>query len=115
MATGFTEDQRHRIGARNNGRCEICDKRPSTDVHHRQPRGMGGATRKNAHIVNSPANALALCRKCHEWVERNRDEAREKGYLISRYANPLEQPVMYPTLFGRQWVILTLDYTVRHP
>lgn len=40
--------------------CEKCG-RPSNDIHHIDPRGMGG---KNKH-ADRIDNLMALCRECH--------------------------------------------------
>jgi 5-methylcytosine-specific restriction endonuclease McrA len=39
--------------------CEVCD-RTAVDIHHIEPRGMGGSKEKD-----DPANLMALCRECH--------------------------------------------------
>lgn len=52
-------------------------------VHHRRPRGMGGSREL---WVNQPANLVALCQACHEWVESHRGDARDLGWLVSRNA-----------------------------
>lgn len=45
------------------------------DVHHCRPRGMGGR--------RGPAGKkVTLCRAAHDWVETNRQLAREMGLLL---------------------------------
>ena len=39
--------------------CEVCDK-PSVDIHHIKPKGMGGTAGKD-----TIENLIALCRSCH--------------------------------------------------
>lgn len=39
--------------------CEVCDA-TAVDIHHINPRGMGGSKEKDA-----PENLMALCRECH--------------------------------------------------
>jgi 5-methylcytosine-specific restriction endonuclease McrA len=39
--------------------CEVCG-RPASDIHHIQPRGMGGSK-----LRDTPDNLIALCRPCH--------------------------------------------------
>jgi 5-methylcytosine-specific restriction endonuclease McrA len=39
--------------------CEVCG-RPASDIHHIQPRGMGGSK-----FRDTPDNLIALCRFCH--------------------------------------------------
>lgn len=71
-------------------------------LHHRTPRGMGGTKRPEA---NAPSNLVTVCgdgvRGCHGWIESNRDQAREWGYLVHRIDDPAEVPVL-----GRHgWVL----------
>lgn len=105
---GFPEEVKTLALKRARFRCERCGVCPPTDFHHRQPRGMGGVRGRAAEVVNGVANCVPLCRSCHEWVERNRSEARESGWLVSRYVDPREVPVW---VRGR-WVILEVDGTV---
>ena len=84
------------------GRCElripgVCGKGMAAFLplnrHHRKPRGQGGE--------NSLSNVLILCGSgtcgCHGYVEHNRTEAYEKGWLI-RMGNqdPADVPVELP-------------------
>ena len=52
--------------------------------------------------VNQPANLVCLCGTgttgCHGWVEANRADARDLGWLVSRNARfvAAEIPVTYP-------------------
>ena len=39
--------------------CEVCG-RPASDIHHIQPRGMGGSK-----FRDTADNLIALCRFCH--------------------------------------------------
>lgn len=48
----------------------------STDVHHKEGR-IG-------ELLLDDTKWLALCRSCHEWVEHNPEEAKEKGFSIKR-------------------------------
>lgn len=41
--------------------CEVCNT-TAVDIHHIDPRGMGGSTEKD-----SPENLMALCRECHSY------------------------------------------------
>lgn len=100
MATGFTPQQRADALARNSGICEICGEARSTDVHHRQPRGMGGAHGARAGFVNRLSNALALCHTCHDMVERDRTAATRNGWLVRRGEDPAQVPAMLNTWLG---------------
>lgn len=80
-------------------RCERCRRRLTWErrgldwsAHHRRPRGMGGTSDPR---VASIANAGILCGNattpgsCHEWAEKNREQAIADGWLIPRAA-PIE-------------------------
>lgn len=59
-------------------RCEVrraegCTGR-AEHAHHIRLRSQGGS--------DDPANLLAVCHACHEWVHKNRDEARKHGWII---------------------------------
>ena len=94
------------IGKRADGRCEI-DGLPLTGrhLHHRRPRGMGSST-ADPHAVD---NLLLLHPNCHlVRVERNRAEAYRNGWLVHRWDDPAEVPV----LTYRGWVWLWPDGSV---
>ena len=57
--------------------CECCTSKPSVEIHH--TRG-----RENERLVDE-ADWMAVCRPCHQWIETNRTEAYERGYLRSRH------------------------------
>lgn len=93
------------IWGRDSGRCARCgqyqhrpDRGYSWSIHHRRPRGMGGA---RAAWVSLPANGVVLCGNgvtgCHGWVESHRGEAVEAGWLVSRLGYLLAEdiPVQY--------------------
>lgn len=44
--------------------CEWCEMKGAVDVHHIDPRGMGGSKEKD-----TPENLIALCRSCHDRAE----------------------------------------------
>ena len=47
--------------------CEVCRQR-AVDIHHIEPRGMGGSKKKDFI-----ANLVALCRLCHIKAENNKE------------------------------------------
>lgn len=47
--------------------CESCG-RSALDIHHLEPRGMGGSANGSKDV---PDNLMALCRKCHIHTETN--------------------------------------------
>ena len=116
MTVGFTPEQRRDALLRNGGICELCGAARATDVHHRQPRGMGGARGQRAARVNALSNALALCRVCHDTVERDRPAAMSHGWLVPRHEDPAATPAFLDVWLGRGPVLLGDDgtYTPAH-
>lgn len=53
--------------------CEVCESRPSKDVHHTKGR-LGG------NYLNV-STFKAVCRYCHLWIHAHPSLAREKGLL----------------------------------
>lgn len=90
MATGFSVRTAQMIIDRDKGKCFRCGELVDLSarglafsLHHRRPRGAGGTS---LWWVNLPSNGVLLCGSGttgdHGWVERNRHEARELGYLV---------------------------------
>lgn len=77
-------------------------------LQHRSNRGMGGSQRAG---VNTVPNLVVLCGSavdgCHGHVELHNIEAMEQGWSISKFANPLTEPVFVFAL-GRK-VFLTAN------
>lgn len=89
--SAFNEKIRELVYERARGRCERCGGGGNAwQYHHRRPRGMGGTSRKDS---GGAANALLLHFHCHEWVERNRKEAKEAGFLVDQWHDPREVKV----------------------
>lgn len=79
-----------KVITRDMGKCARCGRHvvhlelgTSWSIHHRRPRGSGGTS---LAWVNEAANEIVLCGSgttgCHGWVEKNRKEAREAGFLV---------------------------------
>lgn len=86
----FSEKTRRLVLIRAKGRCEICGiSCLNGQIHHRRPRGMGGTKRKETGMAS---NAALLHPSCHERVERNREEAIERGWLVPQYLESREVP-----------------------
>lgn len=80
--------------ARNGGRCERCNSRATGELHHRRPRRMGGAGRRDAATTSGAANCLCLCTRCHDRAERrDRAAARHEGVILSAGRTPADEPV----------------------
>lgn len=95
---------RHLVAGRDNGLCFRCGQTQGTDFHHRRGRAV-----KDEH-THCPCNGVWLCRgchgKCHAWPA----EAREHGWIVTRWnPNPGDQPVKHWT---RQTVLLFCDGSV---
>jgi hypothetical protein len=93
--------------ARAGYRCERCGKSGTAfgfSLHHRRPRMMGGTLRLHIH---QPAWLIVLCGSgvdgCHGWVESNRDQARDDGYLLFAIDNGEEIP--FKDIEGRYWYL----------
>lgn len=101
------------VWARAMGRCERCglDARASWDgysYHHRRIKGMGGDKRPDTQEAQ---NLLLLCGSgttgCHGWAHHDvTGQAREMGFIVSRWADPLVEPV---ASFLRGRVVLQAD------
>jgi len=90
---------RERVEERDSS-CILCDG-PGVDVHHRLPRGRGGARRDRD--VFALSRLLWLCRDDHLWVESHRLLAYGLGLLVRHGVTPCcEIPVFH---HGR-WVLL---------
>lgn len=99
--------------ARDGYRCVCCgtpingERGRDWSLHHRQPRGMGGA--KHRPMAHTPANLIAVdgcgTTGCHGYIETHRAEALEKGWLVSKHSDPATTPVLVD--HGSRWVYLT--------
>lgn len=86
MASGeFTDKTRDLIKDRAGQRCEVCGLTGTTQIHHRQPRGMGGSA---ARPIRSAANGLLVHVDCHRRIEINRAKAYLLGHLVHRGDDP---------------------------
>jgi len=90
------------------GVCERCRQEAVTDIHHRDPRGMGGS--RNVPWINDPSNLVALGRKCHLEVEANRTFAYRDGWLVrTGVAAQLDGVTKIPVTdtSGLSWVLVS--------
>jgi len=95
MARGPSKKVREKVIYRDRESCRRCGRwADGGSIHHRRPRGMGGTSDP---VVNLPANLVLLCGSgttgCHGWVEANRVQAREDGWLVPMGVDPADVPV----------------------
>lgn len=92
---GFDDHTAALILARSSGSCEVMSQHCVhilSEIHHRRPRGMGGSRRPD---TNAAANGLAVCRRCHDYVEAKRTWAHINGFLVLQGDDPTEVPVWW--------------------
>ena len=106
--TGFAKPVRDLIMARSENHCEICGVAVPEQIHHRRARGMGSTRRPE---TNQPANGLAACSRCHEFVESRREFALDRGWLVRQNQSPADVPLVYQG----NWAVLTDDGAVFRP
>lgn len=87
----FSDKTRDVIKARAKMRCELCGAMTRDgQIHHRQPRGMGGSLDRRR---GAAANGLYVHPKCHERIESFRSVAYHYGWLVSSNDDPRLVPV----------------------
>lgn len=86
-ATGIPHKSRDAVKARAMGRCERCGMQGS-HWHHRRSRSIRDA------ITHSPVNGVWLCSTDHVFVHANPRQAREEGFIVSRYDDPRKVPFL---------------------
>jgi hypothetical protein len=74
------------VDGRRAGSCEACGL-PATAVeyHHRQARQMGGS---RGRALDTAVNLLGLHRRCHAWAHAHPRQARERGLIVTSWADP---------------------------
>lgn len=68
--------------------CEVC-KSKAVDIHHIEPRGMGGDPKAKKDVIE---NLMALCRPCHEFYG---DKEQFKEALINKHQSAMKRLTMY--------------------
>lgn len=105
------DSARRLVLARAHGRCEGCGLELTLEVHHRQPRGMGGVSRLGAAVSNAVPNLLALGRVCHDLTEAEPTACRDLGWLVPHPIDSWTVPALLRTVNGYGWYRLELDAT----
>jgi len=103
MGSGeFTEVTRTLIKTRAGQRCEACGARieGSGQIHHRQPRGMGGSRRQE---TRSAANGVYVHPRCHAEIESRRKRSAALGFLVGVGRSTEEAPIR---LWDGWWLLL---------
>ena len=88
--TGPDDHTKIRLTVRSGGICERCGIGDAIHRHHRRPRRMGGS---RGGQVNALSNLTHLCLPCHEWTEREPNEAQRDGWLLHANDDPRVVPV----------------------
>lgn len=94
-----TREERHArklLRARSGGLCEVCQREPATDAHHRQNRSQGGRW--------EITNLLHLCRREHQHITVSPAVSYERGWSVRSTDDPAAVPVF---LAEHGWVYLT--------
>lgn len=108
--TGFPPHVVQLIEARSGLHCEVMARGchlQATTIHHRRPRAAGGTRRSD---TNAASNGLAVCGPCHTMIERQREWARDNGFLVPQHASPNDVPVNWRSRTnGRRKVLVYLD------
>jgi hypothetical protein len=88
------------------GACVHCGLDDETLVpQHRMNRQMGGAKKTSAR--NLPSNLLVFCSRFNQEIEQSASAAtlaRERGWKLASYEDPLLVPVWYEV--ERAWFLL---------
>lgn len=88
--------------------CVLCSE-PISDVHHRLPRGAGGANNDPTRWALS--RILGLCRAHHSWVESYRTEAEDAGLLMR---HGVDAPAVVPVRYHGEWVLLRDNGSIQY-
>ncbi len=68
--------------------------------------GVRGEAYTQAHRVS---NGLAVCRKCHIYIDDDATQARLRGWLVQHPYDPAAIPVLIYTPQGYGWWMLRND------
>lgn len=99
----MTDELYNLVMDRAQGRCEaavpgVCTRQHPSEAHHRQLRSGGGK--------NLAENLAGVCHLCHGYFHRNPAEARENGWIVSKFVT---DPGRVPMVRRGEPVILLAD------
>lgn len=80
---------------RDGGACVHCGETERLSPQHRAGRGMGGSK-----LLNRTSNVIVLCSTLNSQIESDAEialYAKEHGWKIDRWQNPMLEPVWYAT------------------
>lgn len=98
--------QFQRLLARDGGYCLHCGATEALSPNHRANRGMGGSK-----VRDVPSNLVVLCSLFNGLIESNAQAslvAKEYGWKLNTWQNPLEIPVFDTQ--KREWHLLDDEY-----
>jgi 5-methylcytosine-specific restriction enzyme A len=99
----------HMLAVRSGSTCEVCGRPFIPGVrepnrHHRRPRGMGGTSQVDVHLLS---NLLLICAGrsarlggvagCHGAIESHREDALARGILVPQGHDPADVPFILPS------------------
>ena len=89
---------------RDNWTCAAGPER-AVDVHHRQPKGMGGSA--DPVIAFGAVNLIGLCREHHDLCHAEDPEMGRRGFMLKPEQDPAETPVYVRSEWGceRFWLL----------
>ena len=76
-------------------------------AHHRRPRQMGGTSNPEIGLAT---NGIRLHERCHADVEKNRQEAKYRGFIVPAGYSPAN--VLVKDWMGRKWRLWENDRTI---
>lgn len=116
--SGIPADVRQAVLQRDEGICQRCGAwcaNVPSSVHHRLPRRSGGRSGLALIASYDMANLVLVCgdgvRLCHGDIERQRDLARDDGWLLYE----IEDPAAVPVLTYRGWLYPGTQWTEEKP
>lgn len=92
IADAAWEQVKAQARLRDKNQCVRCRRAGSNlDVHHRLPKGIGGA---QSRVAYGMANLVTLCRSCHEWAHAHPVDALRDGFVVARHDEPADVAIV---------------------
>lgn len=82
----YWDELREWVMRRDRYRCQAREEWPheclaALEVHHVEPKGMGGTSRERAERINHPDNLISVCPVAHRLIHANPAKAKALGLL----------------------------------